>query len=315
MTAHPRRTPRWPEPSAPSRRARGRRRGSEDGAAALVTLATAAVAAFVALAVAVAAADVGVAAARARTAADAAALAAVATSPLTGGDGGPEAAAARLARANGAAVVATDRSAWPLRVTVAVAVPPRTPLVRGVTERVVVAATAAVRPPETAPDLSLLGFATWPEDGGALAGTSPVVAVDPATVLRSPRVQLTPQARADLVAGVVDTRVVAVLAAIAQRHSIGVSVFRSGHSRFVAGTRRESNHHGGRAVDIATVDGRPVTAAHPGARAITVWLAGLQGPLRPSEVGSPFAELAGRAAGHFSDAAHRDHLHLGWRPQ
>lgn len=291
-----------------SRRAHG-----EAGAAALVSLVTATVAALVALAVAVAAADVGVTAARARAAADAAALAAVATSPLAGGDGDPDAAAGRLAAANGAAVVASDRGSWPLRVTVTVAVPPRTPLVRAVAGPLRVAATAAVRPPATAPDLGLLGYRTWQGHLAGLAGTPPLVAVDARSVLQSPRVILSPRARADLAAGVVDPRVVAVLATLAQRHTIGVSVFRSGHSRFVAGTRRESNHYGGRAVDIATIDGRPVTAAHPGARAITAWLATLQGPLRPTEVGSPFADFAGRAAGHFSDAAHRDHLHLGWR--
>jgi hypothetical protein len=90
------------------------------GAAGLLTLGGALVACAVALAVVLAVTSVGVTAARARIAADAGALAAMGASPLAGGAGSPDKEAVRLAAANGATVVAVDRSGWPLRVVVEV---------------------------------------------------------------------------------------------------------------------------------------------------------------------------------------------------
>ena len=75
--------------------------------------------------------------------------------------------------------------------------------------------------------------------------------------------------RADLVSGKLDLRVQSLLAVIAERHTIRLSCLRTGHSRFVKGTTRVSNHTVWRAVDIDMVDGRPVSrssaaGAHPG---------------------------------------------------
>jgi hypothetical protein len=134
-----------------------------------------------------------------------------------------------------------------------------------------------------------------------------------AALLAHPRIQLTPNARADLQAGVVDPRVVATLAALAQRYQLQVSVLKTGHDRYVAGTRRTSHHYHGRAVDVFQINGQPVSPSNPAARAVTAWLATLSGPLRPDEVGSPFPEFADQP-GHFHDQAHLDHIHLGYRP-
>jgi hypothetical protein len=41
-----------------------------------------------------------------------------------------------------------------------------------------------------------------------------------------------------------------------------------------------------------------------------MWLDGLQGPLRPSEIGSPFQ--IGRRP-YFSDEGHQGHVHVGYR--
>ena len=71
----------------------------------------------------------------------------------------------------------------------------------------------------------------------------------------------------------------------------------------------ESNHYHYRAVDLWQVDGAPVTAGNDAARALVQWVATVAGPLRPDEVGSPWG---GPWLGHFTDAAHRDHVHLGW---
>jgi hypothetical protein len=42
---------------------------------------------------------------------------------------------------------------------------------------------------------------------------------------------------------------------------------------------------------------------------LALWLDGLQGPLRPSEVGSPFS--FGRRP-YFSDEGHQGHIHIGY---
>ena len=93
---------------------------------------------------------------------------------------------------------------------------------------------------------------------------------------------------ADLASGRLDLRVQSLLAVLAERHTIRLSCLRTGHSRFVKGTTRVSNHTVWRAVDIDRVDGRPVGRSSRPARTLALWLDRLQGPLRPSEVGSPF---------------------------
>jgi hypothetical protein len=114
---------------------------------------------------------------------------------------------------------------------------------------------------------------------------------------------------ADLAAGRLDVRVVSLLAALTDRHAIRVSCLRTGHSRFVRGTRRISNHTVWRAVDIDRVDGVPVSPGSPAARALATWLDRLDGPLRPAEIGSPFA--FGRRP-WFTDEGHQAHLHIGY---
>jgi hypothetical protein len=114
----------------------------------------------------------------------------------------------------------------------------------------------------------------------------------------------------DLASGRLDLRVQSLLAVLAERHAIRISCLRSGHSRYVKGTTRVSNHTVWRAVDIDMVDGRPVSPASRPARALARWLDALQGPLRPAEIGSPFG------FGHrpyFTDEGHQGHIHIGYR--
>ena len=131
-------------------------------------------------------------------------------------------------------------------------------------------------------------------------------------VLTHPKIELRPEAAADVRAGRVDRRLLALLLALAERFSLaGVGPFVTGHSYYVAGSTRPSNHSFGRAVDIGTVNGQLVSPANPAAREAALAAASLPTPLRPSEIGSPFAELE-QLPGLFSDAAHQDHLHLGY---
>jgi hypothetical protein len=116
---------------------------------------------------------------------------------------------------------------------------------------------------------------------------------------------------ADLASGRLDLRVQSLLAAVTDHHAVRVSCLRSGHSRYVKGTRRVSNHAAWRAVDIDRVDGQPVSPASPAARALAAWLDRLDGPLRPDEVGTPWPASH---RGWFTDDGHQDHLHAGYHP-
>jgi hypothetical protein len=134
-----------------------------------------------------------------------------------------------------------------------------------------------------------------------------------AALARNPRITTTAShgcnPTPDLASGHLDLRVQSLLAVIAERHTIRISCLRSGHSRYVKGTTRVSNHTAWRAVDLDRVDGQQVAPnSHP-ARALVLWLDGLQGPLRPSEVGSPF-DLGHRP--YFSDEGHQGHIHVGY---
>jgi hypothetical protein len=116
----------------------------------------------------------------------------------------------------------------------------------------------------------------------------------------------------DLASGRLDLRVQSILAVIAQRYSIRISCLKTGHSEFVKGTTRVSNHWVWRAVDLDRVDGQPVSGHSKPARALAAWLDGLEGPLRPAEVGSPWA------IGHepyFTDDGHKEHVHIGYSYQ
>ncbi len=108
-----------------------------------------------------------------------------------------------------------------------------------------------------------------------------------------------------------DPRVRQVLAVLAGRWRLRVSCLHAGHSWYVAGTRRVSNHAVWRAVDLDQVNGVPVSAHNQAARALAGFLGHLQGPLRPEEIGSPF--LAGPRP-FFTDDGHQGHIHIGYGP-
>lgn len=135
-------------------------------------------------------------------------------------------------------------------------------------------------------------------------------------LLGTPRVNLTEGAHYDLELsmtrpGWIDPRVIAMLHLLSQDHTLSVSVLRTGHTHYVAGTERVSNHAVGRGIDIYELDGQPVSADNQAARAVVEMLVHGQGPLRPDEVGSPFAEFA-PLPGAFTDAGHQGHIHIGW---
>ena len=80
------------------------------------------------------------------------------------------------------------------------------------------------------------------------------------------------------------------------RHGIVVSVIKTGHARYVAGTHKESNHWFGRAATIVEVDGRPVNAGS--SAAADLWKQLLTAPraFRPDEIGAPWAAPGSKPA-------------------
>jgi hypothetical protein len=116
--------------------------------------------------------------------------------------------------------------------------------------------------------------------------------------------------RADYRSPRLDRRVRQLLVAAAARWRIRVSCLRTGHSWYVAGTRRVSNHAVWRAVDLDQVDGHPVRPSNPAARQLAGWIGRGGAGVRPSEVGSPWSFGGHRP--YFTDAGHRGHLHVGF---
>ena len=156
------------------------------------------------------------------------------------------------------------------------------------------------------------GYQSRSLDGGAGAST-------PAALLAHPDLSVSAAARADLESGLVDPRVVAVLGIAADRLPIHVGVIRTGHSQCVGGGSQQarpgcvvSEHWYSRGVDIDMVGGQAVSARNGAARALADLLIRLPPPLRPDELGVPWAGLA-PLPGVFADGAHQDHLHVGYR--
>jgi hypothetical protein len=106
-----------------------------------------------------------------------------------------------------------------------------------------------------------------------------------------------------------DRRVRTLLVTAAGQYRIRVSCLRTGHSWYVKGTRRVSNHSLWRGVDLDQVDGRPVSPSNVAAWELARWIGRGGAGVQPSEVGSPWA-FGGRP--WFTDSGHQGHLHVGF---
>jgi hypothetical protein len=116
---------------------------------------------------------------------------------------------------------------------------------------------------------------------------------------------------ADIRAGKIDPRIVGVLTKLSQEHKIVVSCMCSDHSKFTAGGSI-SNHAYGRGLDIASIDGEIVSPGSALAREVSSQLSELDPAIRPDEIGSPFAI---NGPGYFTDAAHSNHIHVGFKQE
>ena len=131
-----------------------------------------------------------------------------------------------------------------------------------------------------------------------------------ARVLAHPGIDLPDSARWDIFAGRVGEPILALLADLADRHKLGVTVFATGHPHEVFGTTRISNHTRGAAVDLWFVD-TPVVGQRDAKGALPVVVHEL---LRRgvTELGAPFV-VDGPSGASFTDTVHQDHLHLAIR--
>ena len=116
---------------------------------------------------------------------------------------------------------------------------------------------------------------------------------------------------ADIKAGKIDPRVIAAMTKLSEDHKITVTCMCSDHSRSTAGGSI-SNHSLGRGLDIGTIDGEIVRPNSAAARELASELSQLPEEYRPNEIGSPFA-ISG--PGYFTDAAHQDHIHFGFKQE
>ena len=113
----------------------------------------------------------------------------------------------------------------------------------------------------------------------------------------------------DIKAGRIDPRIVAVLTKLSHEHKIVVSCMCSDHPRLTTGGS-VSNHTFGRGLDIASIDGEIVSPGSALAREVASELSQFDPALRPDEIGSPFAI---NGPGYFTDAAHQNHIHVGFK--
>lgn len=155
----------------------------------------------------------------------------------------------------------------------------------------------------------------WAARYATLTSSGPADPVLIAAVLGSPRLEIYAAGRRDIAAGRIDNRVMATLLLAAEQWTLSVSSLQTGHSKCVGGGSyagcNVSNHWYGRAFDVHRVNGEPVTAGNADAYAFTVWLSSLEAGLTPDGIGSPWPELR-HLPGHFHDAAHLHHIHVGY---
>ncbi|MFJ8472615.1 hypothetical protein [Kitasatospora sp. NPDC094011] len=144
------------------------------------------------------------------------------------------------------------------------------------------------------------------EPGPEAASAAPAVA----RVLAEPRIELPPEAVADLRSGLVHDTVTAAMLRLAGPYTLTVSVVRSGHPLDVFGTTRPSDHPLGRAFDVWRIDGRAVVDPATPRRLIESFMrdAAAAGSYN---VGGPVA-IPGVGNQFFTDDTHHDHVHVGF---
>jgi hypothetical protein len=144
----------------------------------------------------------------------------------------------------------------------------------------------------------------------APSGIESALAATPKSLLATDAIAFSPAAADDIAHGVADRRLVRLLAWIAQRHQIVVSVIKSGHPRYVTGTHKVSNHWYGRAATISEVDGQAVAPGSASAAALWDQLQVAPKALRPDEIGAPWSVATNPRL--FSGPGEQAEIHVGF---
>ena len=134
-------------------------------------------------------------------------------------------------------------------------------------------------------------------------------------VLENPRVEIYDCGRRDVRIGAIDRRVLATIAFLAGSGlKPTVTSLQCGHGYYTA-SGNVSAHSSGNAVDIAAINGIPITG-HQGKGSITEMaiqrLLTLQGTMKPQQIIS-LMTFAG-TDNTFAMGDHHDHIHVGFRP-
>lgn len=159
-------------------------------------------------------------------------------------------------------------------------------------------------------------------DAEAMAGSCQVRTVSYAVALPGPtalpinwgNVELSNSLEmVDLQSGAIDPRILNILAAISQSHTIRISALRSDHSKLTS-SGNVSNHYYGRAMDIAAIDGVPCTDVSPDGPCGTIarQLGALPPGQEPTELIYCFDPDGPANPSGFAQADHCDHVHVGY---
>lgn len=148
------------------------------------------------------------------------------------------------------------------------------------------------------------------DDGGAPVERPPGLFPEAVAVVEDPRILMADSARWDIYRGEISPTLLALMAEIADRAPYEVTVLSSGHPFFVYATNRQSLHTRGRAVDIFSVDGVPVSADHATDSTIYELVQWLHQHPNVRSVGSPW-DIDGPGGRSFTDEVHLDHIHIG----
>jgi hypothetical protein len=162
-------------------------------------------------------------------------------------------------------------------------------------------APAPPAPPATRPPIDPAQF--------GVEGTGGPPSPETLALLANSRVVFDAVGIADLQAGRIDPRIVAVLTRLAGAHTITVTAMCSDYPKFTSGGTITRNYLG-RGVEIGAIDGVAASAGNLTAREVAVDLASFDTSYRPDEVGSPFPIAL---PGYFTDAGTQDHLHIAFK--
>ncbi len=134
-------------------------------------------------------------------------------------------------------------------------------------------------------------------------------------VLADPQLSIYPCGRTDIATGQIDRRVLAMLEYLSSKgFQLRISALKCGHS-YLTTSGNVSEHSTGDAVDIAEIDGVPVTGHQgPGTLAdqLIKTVLQLQGTMHPHQVIS-LEDLPGETS--FALPDHYDHVHVGYSPE